>query len=150
VAPITRLCTTLGIAPPIVGAGTGLTATARLAAAVTNAGGVGITGAAGDSTEPGAPRATPPKPGVLRSLRQQWMAQKCHSTWQAFEGAAFEGVDSPAEGGVREDRIDGLPGSSLRPLGLQGGLLVASLGDLLAATKVGVNLGTAPLSSRLG
>jgi nitronate monooxygenase len=38
----------LGIELPIVGAGTGSIATARLAAAVTNAGGLGMTGAAGD------------------------------------------------------------------------------------------------------
>jgi len=48
---ITRLCTLLGIELPIVGAGTGSIATARLAAAVTNAGGLGMTGAAGDSPE---------------------------------------------------------------------------------------------------
>ena len=44
----TRLCDMLGIALPIVGAGI---ATARLAAAVTNAGGFGMTGAAGDTAE---------------------------------------------------------------------------------------------------
>ncbi len=44
----TRLCTMLGIELPIVGAGTGSIAGARLAAAVTNAGGFGMTGAAGD------------------------------------------------------------------------------------------------------
>ena len=44
----TRLCTLLGIELPIIGAGTGSIATARLAAAVTNAGGLGMTGAAGD------------------------------------------------------------------------------------------------------
>ena len=49
--PITRLCTLLGIELPIVGAGTGSIATARLAAAVTNAGGLGMTGAAGDPPE---------------------------------------------------------------------------------------------------
>src|SRR5690349_6036003 len=41
----------LGIELPIVGAGTGSIATARLAAAVTNAGGLGMTGAAGDAPE---------------------------------------------------------------------------------------------------
>ena len=41
----------LGIDLPIVGAGTGSIATARLAAAVTNAGGFGMTGAAGDPPE---------------------------------------------------------------------------------------------------
>ena len=41
----------LGIALPIVRAGTGSIATARLAAAVTNAGGLGMTGAAGDASE---------------------------------------------------------------------------------------------------
>ena len=49
--PITRLCTLLGIELPIVGAGTGSIATPRLAAAVTNAGGLGMTGAAGDPPE---------------------------------------------------------------------------------------------------
>jgi NAD(P)H-dependent flavin oxidoreductase YrpB (nitropropane dioxygenase family) len=44
----TRLCELLGIRLPIVGAGAGSVATARLAAAVTNAGGLGMTGAAGD------------------------------------------------------------------------------------------------------
>jgi nitronate monooxygenase len=44
----TRLCELLGIELPIVGAGTGTIATARLAAAVTNAGGFGMTGAAGE------------------------------------------------------------------------------------------------------
>ncbi len=39
----------LGIELPIVGAGTGSIASARLAAAVTNAGGLGMTGAAGDA-----------------------------------------------------------------------------------------------------
>jgi NAD(P)H-dependent flavin oxidoreductase YrpB (nitropropane dioxygenase family) len=48
VPPATRLCSLLGIRLPIVGAGTGSIATARLAAAVTNAGGLGMTGAAGD------------------------------------------------------------------------------------------------------
>jgi nitronate monooxygenase len=48
VPPTTRLCSLLGIRLPIVGAGTGSIATARLAAAVTNAGGLGMTGAAGD------------------------------------------------------------------------------------------------------
>jgi NAD(P)H-dependent flavin oxidoreductase YrpB (nitropropane dioxygenase family) len=48
----TRLTEMLGIELPLVGAGTGTIATARLAAAVTNAGGLGMTGAAGD--EPGA------------------------------------------------------------------------------------------------
>ncbi len=47
----TRLCTMLGIELPIVGAGTGSIATPRLAAAVTNAGGFGMTGAAGDEPE---------------------------------------------------------------------------------------------------
>jgi NAD(P)H-dependent flavin oxidoreductase YrpB (nitropropane dioxygenase family) len=47
----TRLCDLLGIEVPIVGAGTGSIATAELAAAVTNAGGFGMTGAAGDSPE---------------------------------------------------------------------------------------------------
>jgi nitronate monooxygenase len=47
----TRLCDLLGIALPIVGAGTGTIATPRLAAAVTNAGGLGMTGAAGDPPE---------------------------------------------------------------------------------------------------
>jgi len=51
VPPTTRLCSLLGIRLPIVGAGTGSIATARLAAAVTNAGGLGMTGAAGDPPE---------------------------------------------------------------------------------------------------
>ena len=41
----------LGIELPIVGAGAGSIASPRLAAAVTNAGGLGMTGAAGDSPE---------------------------------------------------------------------------------------------------
>lgn len=49
--PTTRLCTLLEIELPIVGAGTGSIATARLAAAVTNAGALGMTGAAGDPSE---------------------------------------------------------------------------------------------------
>ena len=49
--PITRLCTLLGVELPIVGAGIGSIATPRLAAAVTNAGGLGMTGAAGDAPE---------------------------------------------------------------------------------------------------
>ena len=47
----TRLCELLNIELPIVGAGTGSIATAELAAAVTNAGGFGMTGAAGDPPE---------------------------------------------------------------------------------------------------
>jgi nitronate monooxygenase len=47
----TRLCELLGIELPIVGAGTGTIATPRLAAAVTNAGGLGMTGAAGETAE---------------------------------------------------------------------------------------------------
>lgn len=51
-APLrTRLCELLGVAYPIVGAGTGSIATPALAAAVTNAGGFGMTGAAGDPPE---------------------------------------------------------------------------------------------------
>jgi NAD(P)H-dependent flavin oxidoreductase YrpB (nitropropane dioxygenase family) len=46
--PRTRICDLLGIELPIFGAGTGSIATAELAAAVTNAGGLGMTGAAGD------------------------------------------------------------------------------------------------------
>jgi len=41
----------MGVHLPIVGAGTGSIASAELAAAVTNAGGLGMTGAAGDSAE---------------------------------------------------------------------------------------------------
>ena len=44
----TRLTTLLGIELPIVGGGTGSIASAALAAAVTGAGGLGMTGAAGD------------------------------------------------------------------------------------------------------
>lgn len=44
----TRVCELMGIELPIFGAGTGSIATAELAAAVTNAGGLGMTGAAGD------------------------------------------------------------------------------------------------------
>jgi NAD(P)H-dependent flavin oxidoreductase YrpB (nitropropane dioxygenase family) len=44
----TRVCGLMGIELPIFGAGTGSIATAELAAAVTNAGGLGMTGAAGD------------------------------------------------------------------------------------------------------
>jgi nitronate monooxygenase len=51
VPPTTRLCPLLGIRLPIVGAGAGTIATPRLAAAVTNAGGLGMTGAAGDPAE---------------------------------------------------------------------------------------------------
>jgi NAD(P)H-dependent flavin oxidoreductase YrpB (nitropropane dioxygenase family) len=47
----TRLCELVGIQLPIVGAGVGTIATARLAAAVTNAGGLGMTGAARDSPD---------------------------------------------------------------------------------------------------
>jgi NAD(P)H-dependent flavin oxidoreductase YrpB (nitropropane dioxygenase family) len=47
----TPLCAALGIELPIIGAGTGSIATAALAAAVTNAGGLGMTGAAADSGE---------------------------------------------------------------------------------------------------
>lgn len=45
----TRRRTMLGIELPIVGAGTGSIATPRLAAAVTNAGGLGMTGSAATS-----------------------------------------------------------------------------------------------------
>ena len=48
---VTRLCSLLGVELPIVGAGIGSIATARLAAAVTNAGGLGMTGAAGHPPE---------------------------------------------------------------------------------------------------
>jgi NAD(P)H-dependent flavin oxidoreductase YrpB (nitropropane dioxygenase family) len=44
----TRVCDLMGIELPIFGAGAGSIATAELAAAVTNAGGLGMTGAAGD------------------------------------------------------------------------------------------------------
>jgi NAD(P)H-dependent flavin oxidoreductase YrpB (nitropropane dioxygenase family) len=47
----TRLTDLIGIELPIVGAGTGSIASAALAAAVTNAGGLGMTGAAGDPPE---------------------------------------------------------------------------------------------------
>jgi nitronate monooxygenase len=47
----TRVCELMGIELPIFGAGTGSIATAELAAAVTNAGGLGMTGAAGDPAE---------------------------------------------------------------------------------------------------
>jgi NAD(P)H-dependent flavin oxidoreductase YrpB (nitropropane dioxygenase family) len=47
----TRLTEMMGIDLPIVGAGTGSIATPALAAAVTNAGGLGMTGAAGDPPE---------------------------------------------------------------------------------------------------
>ena len=47
----TRICDLLGIELPIIGAGTGSIATPELAAAVTNAGGFGMMGAAGDPPE---------------------------------------------------------------------------------------------------
>jgi nitronate monooxygenase len=47
----TRVCELMAIELPIFGAGTGSIATADLAAAVTNAGGLGMTGAAGDPPE---------------------------------------------------------------------------------------------------
>lgn len=47
----TRLTALMGIELPIVGAGAGSIASAALAAAVTNAGGLGMTGAAGDPPE---------------------------------------------------------------------------------------------------
>jgi NAD(P)H-dependent flavin oxidoreductase YrpB (nitropropane dioxygenase family) len=47
----TRVCGLMGIELPIFGAGTGSIATAELAAAVTNAGGLGMTGAAGDPAD---------------------------------------------------------------------------------------------------
>ena len=47
----TPFCELMGIHLPIVGAGTGSIASAELAAAVTNAGGLGMTGAAGDPAE---------------------------------------------------------------------------------------------------
>jgi nitronate monooxygenase len=47
----TRVCELMGIELPIFGAGTGSIATAELAAAVTNAGGLGMTGAAGDPAD---------------------------------------------------------------------------------------------------
>jgi NAD(P)H-dependent flavin oxidoreductase YrpB (nitropropane dioxygenase family) len=47
----TRLTEMMGIELPIVGAGTGSIASASLAAAVTNAGGLGMTGAAGDPAD---------------------------------------------------------------------------------------------------
>ena len=47
----TPFCELMGIHLPIVGAGAGSIASAELAAAVTNAGGLGMTGAAGDPAE---------------------------------------------------------------------------------------------------
>jgi NAD(P)H-dependent flavin oxidoreductase YrpB (nitropropane dioxygenase family) len=47
----TRVCELMAIELPIFGAGTGSIATAELAAAVTNAGGLGMTGAAGDPAD---------------------------------------------------------------------------------------------------
>ncbi|MBM3679286.1 MAG: nitronate monooxygenase, partial [Actinobacteria bacterium] len=47
----TRFTELMGVELPIVGAGTGSVASAALAAAVTNAGGLGMTGAAGDAPE---------------------------------------------------------------------------------------------------
>lgn len=47
----TPFCDLMGIELPIVGAGTGSIATPELAAAVTNAGGLGMTGAAGDPAD---------------------------------------------------------------------------------------------------
>jgi NAD(P)H-dependent flavin oxidoreductase YrpB (nitropropane dioxygenase family) len=96
VPPITRLCTLLGIELPIVGAGTGSIATARLAAAVTNAGGLGMTGAAGDAPEQVVERVreiralTDGPTGVNVILELQ--------TLEAIEAILMEGIEVLATG----------------------------------------------------
>lgn len=92
----TRLTDLMGIELPLLGAGTGSIASAALAAAVTNAGGLGMTGAAGDPPEAVIAR--------LREIRRLTAGPVGVNVILAFQGpdaiAAIldEGIDVLATG----------------------------------------------------